>query len=97
MASERAEPAMLHEPLAQALALPDRPSIAVLPFLNLSGDPTQDYFVDGVVEDIIAALSRMRWLFVIARNSSRSEEHTSELQSLLRTSYASYYQKKKLK
>ena len=70
VASERAEPAMLHEPLAQALALPDRPSIAVLPFLNLSGDPTQDYFVDGVVEDIIAALSRMRWLFVIARNSS---------------------------
>src|SRR3546814_7791843 len=70
MAWERAEPAMLHEPLAQALALPDRPSIAVLPFLNLSGDPTQDYFVDGVVEDIIAALSRMRWLFVIARNSS---------------------------
>ncbi|HWA50193.1 MAG TPA: winged helix-turn-helix domain-containing tetratricopeptide repeat protein [Dongiaceae bacterium] len=52
------------------LALPDRPSIAVLPFLNLSGDPTQDYFVDGVVEDIICALSRMSWLFVIARNSS---------------------------
>src|SRR3546814_7384848 len=138
MVSERAEPAMLHEPLAQALALPDLPSIAVLPFLNLIGDPTQDYFVDGVVEDIIAALSRMRWLFVIARNSSftykgravdekqvgrelgvryvlqgslrkaesrvritgqlidattgenlwRSEEHTSELQSLMRISYA---------
>ncbi len=51
-------------------ALPDRPSIAVLPFLNLSGDPQQDYFVDGVVEDIILALSRSRWLFVIARNSS---------------------------
>ena len=56
--------------MAPALTLPDRPSIAVLPFLNLSGDPEQDYFVDGVVEDIIAALSRMSWLFVIARNSS---------------------------
>ena len=53
-----------------ALALPDQPSLAVLPFLNLSGDPGQDYFADGVVEDIIGALSRMRWLFVIARNSS---------------------------
>ncbi len=50
--------------------LPDRPSIAVLPFENLSGDPEQDYFADGVVEEIIMALSRMRWLFVIARNSS---------------------------
>jgi TolB-like protein len=69
-ASEGADPAKRHEPLAQAPALPDRPSIAVLPFLNLSGDPTQDYFVDGVVEDIIAALSRISWLFVIARNSS---------------------------
>nr|WP_206078734.1 winged helix-turn-helix domain-containing protein [Mesorhizobium camelthorni] len=53
-----------------ALVLPDKPSIAVLPFQNLSGDPEQEYFADGVVEDIIAALSRMRWLFVIARNSS---------------------------
>jgi TolB-like protein len=53
-----------------ALALPEQPSVAVLPFLNLSGDPGQDYFADGVVEDIISALSRMRWLFVIARNSS---------------------------
>jgi TolB-like protein len=52
------------------LSLPDQPSVAVLPFLNLSGDPDQDYFADGVVEDIISALSRMRWLFVIARNSS---------------------------
>jgi len=51
-------------------ALPANPSIAVLPFLNLSGDPAQDYLVDGVVEDIIAALSRYRWLFVVARNSS---------------------------
>src|ERR1700704_2023062 len=53
-----------------ALPLPDKPSIAVLPFQNLSGDPEQEYFADGVVEDIIGALSRMRWLFVIARNSS---------------------------
>ena len=53
-----------------ALALPDRPSIAVLPFPNLSGDPDQDYFADGVVEEIITALSRFRQLFVIARNSS---------------------------
>lgn len=50
--------------------LPDKPSIAVLPFLNLSGDPEQDYLIDGVVEDILSALSRIRWLFVIARNSS---------------------------
>jgi TolB-like protein len=55
---------------AEVLALPDKPSIAALPFRNLSGDPEQDYFADGVVEDIIAALSRIRWLFVIARNSS---------------------------
>jgi TolB-like protein len=53
-----------------ALTLPDKPSIAVLPFQNLSGDSEQEYFADGVVEDIIMALSRMRWLFVIARNSS---------------------------
>src|SRR5262249_50338913 len=53
-----------------ALALPDKPSIAVLPFQNLSGDSEQEYFADGMVEDIIAALSRYRWLFVIARNSS---------------------------
>jgi DNA-binding winged helix-turn-helix (wHTH) protein len=50
--------------------LPDKPSITVLPFQNLSGDPAQEYFADGVVEDIIVALSRIRWLFVIARNSS---------------------------
>jgi adenylate cyclase len=50
--------------------LPDKPSIAVLPFENLSGDPEQEYFADGMVEEIILALSRMRWLFVIARNSS---------------------------
>src|SRR6516162_1182470 len=52
------------------LSLPDRPSIAVLPFQNMSGDPEQEYFVDGMVEDIITGLSRIKWLFVIARNSS---------------------------
>jgi len=52
------------------LPLPDKPSIAVLPFTNMSGDPEQEYFADGMVEEIITALSRMRWLFVIARNSS---------------------------
>lgn len=55
---------------AEAPSLPEKPSIAVLPFENLSGVPDQDYFADGVVEDIITALSRVRWLFVIARNSS---------------------------
>ena len=53
-----------------ALALPDKPSIAVLPFANMSGDPEQEYFADGMVEEIITALSRIRWLLVIARNSS---------------------------
>src|SRR5262245_30170491 len=53
-----------------ALALPDKPSIAVLPFTNISGDPEQEYFADGMVEDITTELSRIRWLFVIARNSS---------------------------
>ena len=55
---------------APAPALPDKPSVAVLAFQNLSGDPEQEYFADGVVEDIITALSHHRWLFVIARNSS---------------------------
>jgi TolB-like protein/tetratricopeptide (TPR) repeat protein len=50
--------------------LPDKPSIAVLPFANMSGDPEQEYFADGMVEEITTALSRIRWLFVIARNSS---------------------------
>ena len=54
----------------QALALPDKPSIAVLPFANMSGDPEQEYFADGMVEEITTALSRFKWLFVIARNSS---------------------------
>jgi TolB-like protein len=52
------------------LPLPDRPAIAVLPFSNMSDDPEQDYFSDGICEDIITALSKLRWLFVIARNSS---------------------------
>ena len=57
--------------LAQpAPALPDRPAIAVLPFSNMSDDPEQDYFSDGISEDIITALSKLRWFFVIARNSS---------------------------
>jgi TolB-like protein/tetratricopeptide (TPR) repeat protein len=57
-------------PAITPLPLPDKPSIAVLPFQNMSGDPEQEYFVDGMVEEIITALSRIRWLFVIARNSS---------------------------
>ena len=52
------------------LSLPDKPSIAVLPFTNISGDPEQEYFADGITEDITTALSQFRWLFVIARNSS---------------------------
>jgi adenylate cyclase len=59
--------AVLPKPL---LALPDKPSIAVLPFQNMSGDQEQEYFADGMVEDIITALSRIKWHFVIARNSS---------------------------
>ncbi len=59
-------------PARPVLSLPDKPSIAALPFQNMSGDPEQEYFADGMVEDIITALSRMRWLFVIARNSSFS-------------------------
>jgi len=55
---------------SEVLPLPDKPSLAVLPFQNPSGDPAQDYFVDGIVEEIITAISRLPWLFVIARNSS---------------------------
>ena len=55
---------------AEPLALPGKPSIAVLPFHNMSGDPEQDYFADGLTEDIITGLSRQQWFFVIARNSS---------------------------
>ena len=62
---------IVSSPLSRSpLVVPDKPSIAVLPFQNLSGDPAQTYFVDGVVEEIITALSRVRWLFVIARTSS---------------------------
>jgi adenylate cyclase len=66
-APEAAKPA---DPTAPALTLPDKPSIAVLPFQNMSGDPEQEYFADGMVEEIITALSRFKSLFVIARNSS---------------------------
>src|ERR1700691_404297 len=65
----QAGPAKPEEPSAR-LALPDKPSIAVLPFQNISGDPEQEYFADGMVEEIITALSRFKSLFVIARNSS---------------------------
>lgn len=57
-------------PVAVSLQLPDKPSIAVLPFTNMSGDPEQEYFADGIAEDIITALSRIKWFFVTARNSS---------------------------
>jgi TolB-like protein/tetratricopeptide (TPR) repeat protein len=57
-------------PAAAGPTLPEKPSIAVLPFLNLSGDPEQDYFADGMVDDIITGLARINWLFVIARNST---------------------------
>ncbi len=57
-------------PVRPPLALPDKPSLAVLPFANMSGDPEQEYFVDGMVEEITTAIARLPWLFVIARNSS---------------------------
>ncbi len=64
------DPAPSVQPTLTSLVLPDLPSVAVLPFTNLSGDPEQEYFADGVVEDIIAGLSRIKWLFVVARTSS---------------------------
>jgi TolB-like protein len=67
---QRSEGTAADAPPAPALALPDKPSLAVLPFTNMSGDPEQEYFADGMVEDIITGLSRIKWLFVIARNSS---------------------------
>jgi TolB-like protein/class 3 adenylate cyclase len=70
MEADAPKPAIPGEPTTSSLALPDKPSIAVLPFLNMSGDPEQDYFADGMVEDIITGLCRNRELFVIARNSS---------------------------
>ena len=63
-------PDTIQEPSRAPLSLPDRPAIAVLPFTNMSGDPEQEYFSDGIGEDIITALSKLRWFFVIARNSS---------------------------
>jgi TolB-like protein/tetratricopeptide (TPR) repeat protein len=65
-----ASPVTSHQGRVEAVALPDKPSIAVLPFKNMSGDPEQEYFADGIVEEIITALSRFRHLFVIARDSS---------------------------
>ena len=62
-------------PPDKPLALPDKPSIAVLPFDNMSGDPEQEYFADGITEDIITALSRFHWFLVIARNSSFTYKH----------------------
>ncbi len=75
--SNGAEPADAAGPLDEVreqsragLPLPDRPAIAVLPFINMGGDAEQEYFSDGISEDIITALSKLRWFFVIARNSS---------------------------
>jgi TolB-like protein len=69
--SAAASVAFVQSPMGtQPLALPDKPSIAVLPFQNMSGDPEQEYFADGLTEDIITGLSRQSWFFVIARNSS---------------------------
>ncbi|WP_262300361.1 adenylate/guanylate cyclase domain-containing protein [Microvirga sesbaniae] len=64
---ERSKTAKSTKPI---LSLPDKPSIAVLPFTNMSGDPEQEFFADGMTEDIITGLSRLKWLFVIARNST---------------------------
>src|SRR6516225_5286822 len=68
--AEAVRSAAVSEDSLRPLPLPDKPSIAVLPFENMSGDPEQEYFADGMVEEIITALSRFKWLFVIARNSS---------------------------
>jgi TolB-like protein len=67
MEKDGSDPERLERP---ALPLPDRPAIAVLPFTNMSGEPEQEYFSDGISEDIITALSKLRWFFVISRNSS---------------------------
>ncbi|HEY9567374.1 MAG TPA: winged helix-turn-helix domain-containing protein, partial [Thalassobaculum sp.] len=68
--AEAPDPGAPDDERVPELAIPDRPSIAVLPFLNLSGDPEREYFSDGITEDIITALSWVKWFFVIARNSS---------------------------
>jgi adenylate cyclase len=67
---QKAEPLLDGEIETPHLALPDKPSIAVLPFQNMSGDPEQEYFADGMVEEVITGLSRIKWLTVISRNSS---------------------------
>lgn len=69
--------------LGGALTLPDKPSIVVLPFVNMSGDPEQQYFADGITEDIITALSRHRWFFVIARNTSFTyKDHAVDIKKI---------------
>ena len=68
--AQRADRPLILSETAVPRALPDRPSIAVLPFNNVSGDLEQEYFVDGITEDIITALSKWRWFLVIARNST---------------------------
>lgn len=73
--SGRQSPTGIAEPLGPDLSLPDKPSIAVLPFTNMSGDAEQDYFADGISEDLITGLSHIRWLFVIARNSTFVYKH----------------------
>ena len=70
VAAGHAPDASMSERPRRGLALPDRPAIAVLPFVNMTSEPDQDYFSDGITEDIITALSKLRWFFVIARNSS---------------------------
>ena len=65
-----APPMVAADPPRPTLAFPDKPSLAVLPFQNLTGDPEQEYFVDGMVEEITTAIARLPWLFVIARNST---------------------------
>src|SRR5206468_2259337 len=67
--STQTEPRVPDQP-SVPLALPDKPSIAILAFQNMSGDSEQEFFADGIAEDIITALSKAHWLFVIARNSS---------------------------
>src|SRR3546814_11812246 len=68
--AEAPDPGAPDDERVPELAIPDRPSIAVLPFLNLSGDPEREYFSDGITADIITALSWVKWFFVIARNPS---------------------------
>jgi TolB-like protein/tetratricopeptide (TPR) repeat protein len=70
VAAGYAPPDEIREQSRPALPLPDRPAVAVLPFTNMSGEPEQEYFSDGITDDIITALSKLRWFFVIARNSS---------------------------